>query len=146
VVDHQLDGHQRVDARRVAVQVVHRVAHGGEVDDRGHAGEVLHQHARGRVGDLARRLVGGDPRREVLDVLRLDGLAVLAPEQVLEQDLQRVRKPGDVELRLERVEPEDLVGIRAHGELGSRSEAVRMCHGFNPIEGLAFTPCTTWPA
>ena len=42
VVDHQLDRDQRVDLRRVAAQVGHRVAHRGEVDDAGHAGEVLH--------------------------------------------------------------------------------------------------------
>ena len=41
---------------------------------------------------------------------RRDDAAVLVAQQVLEQHLQRVRQPGDVELRLERVEPEDLVG------------------------------------
>ena len=46
VVDDQLGRHQRVDLRRVAAQLGHRVAHRGEVDDRGHAGEVLHHHAR----------------------------------------------------------------------------------------------------
>jgi hypothetical protein len=46
VVDHQLDRHQRVDLVRVAAELAHRVAHRGEVDDGGHAGEVLHQHAR----------------------------------------------------------------------------------------------------
>ena len=34
VVDHQLDRHQRVDAARVAAEVGHRVAHGGQVHDR----------------------------------------------------------------------------------------------------------------
>ena len=34
VVDHQLDRHERVDLRRVAAELVHRVAHRGEVDDR----------------------------------------------------------------------------------------------------------------
>ena len=53
VVDHELDRHERVDPGRVAAEVLHRVAHRGQVHDRRHAGEVLHQHARGREGDLA---------------------------------------------------------------------------------------------
>ena len=56
VVDHQLGRRQRVDLRRVAAHLRDRVAHRREVDDRGHAGEVLHQHARGREGDLLARL------------------------------------------------------------------------------------------
>jgi hypothetical protein len=41
VVDHELRRQLRVDAGGVAAEVLHRVPHGGEVDDRGHAGEVL---------------------------------------------------------------------------------------------------------
>jgi hypothetical protein len=37
VVDDQLDRHERIDLGRVAAEVGHRVAHGGEVDDAGHA-------------------------------------------------------------------------------------------------------------
>ena len=47
VVDHELGGQERVDLLRVAAQVVHRVAHRGQVDDRGHAGEVPVEHPRG---------------------------------------------------------------------------------------------------
>ena len=45
VVDDHLGRRQRVDLGRVAAEVGHRLAHGGEVDDAGHAGEVLHDHA-----------------------------------------------------------------------------------------------------
>jgi hypothetical protein len=41
VVDHELRGLQRVDLGGVAAEVVHRVAHRGEVDDRGNPREVL---------------------------------------------------------------------------------------------------------
>ena len=34
VVDHEVGGHERVDLRRVAAEVGHRVAHRREVDDR----------------------------------------------------------------------------------------------------------------
>ena len=37
VVDHQLHRHQRVDLGGVAAEVLHGVAHGGQVDDRRHA-------------------------------------------------------------------------------------------------------------
>ena len=52
VVDDHLGRGERVDLRRVAAEVLHRLAHGGEVDDAGHAGEVLHDHARRRELDL----------------------------------------------------------------------------------------------
>ena len=48
VVDDELGRDERVDLRGVAAERRHRVAHRGEVDDRGHAGEVLH-HARARA-------------------------------------------------------------------------------------------------
>ena len=55
VVDDEVGRHERVDARRVAAERGHRVAHRGEVHDRGHAGEVLEEHARGHERDLAPR-------------------------------------------------------------------------------------------
>jgi hypothetical protein len=53
VVDDQLGRLQRIDLFRIAAQGLHGVAHGGEIDDGGHAGEVLHEDAGGHVGDLA---------------------------------------------------------------------------------------------
>lgn len=47
VVDDQLGRGQRVDLGRVAAELLHGLTHGGEVDDTGHAGEVLHDHAVG---------------------------------------------------------------------------------------------------
>ena len=47
VVDHQIDRHQRVHLLRIAAQARDAVAHRGEIDDRGHAGEILHQDAGG---------------------------------------------------------------------------------------------------
>jgi hypothetical protein len=56
VVDDEVHGVQRVDLLRIAAQRLDPVAHRGEVDDGRNAGEVLHQHARGAIGDLARVL------------------------------------------------------------------------------------------
>ena len=112
VVDHELGRDERVDPGRVAAHLGHRVAHRGEVDDGGHAGEVLHQHARGRERDLLARLRLGVPAGERLDVGRGDRAVALGAQQVLEQHLQRERQPRDVEALLQRVEAEDLVLAR----------------------------------
>ena len=56
VVDHQVDRDQRVDLLGVAAKRLDRVAHRGQVDHGGHAGEILHQHAGRAIGDLARVL------------------------------------------------------------------------------------------
>ena len=87
VVDDELGRELRIDAGRIAAEVAHRVTHGGEVDDRGHAREVLQQHAGRREADLARRLVGRAP---AADSFRVLGAA--RPENVLEQDPQRERE------------------------------------------------------
>ena len=47
VVDDHLGRGERVDLLRVAAEVGHGLAHRGEVDDAGDAGEVLHHHAPG---------------------------------------------------------------------------------------------------
>ncbi len=128
VVDHQLRRKQRVDPGGVAAQVPHRVAHRREVDHRGHACEVLEQHARGRERDLSGRVGLRVPARDRLDLLRA-GLAVrLRTQDVLEQDPQRVRQPEDVVLRLERVEPDDLVALAPDAERRAGSEAVAVGH------------------
>ena len=109
VVDDELRRDQRIDLVGVAAHVPHRVAHRRQVDDSGHAGEVLHEHACGRERDLVAGLSARVPLGERLDVLRADGLAVLVSQQVLEQDLQRERQPRDVVGGLQCVEPEYLV-------------------------------------
>ena len=119
VIDHELGGKQRVDLLGVAAELAHRVAHRREVDDRGDAREVLEQDSRGRERDLARRLRLRVPSRNGLDVL-----VVTEPKDVLEQDLQRVREPLDVELLLERAETEDLVGLAADAESRARAKRV----------------------
>ena len=70
VVDDQFGRGERVDLLRVAAEADHRLAHGGEVDDGRHAGEVLQDHARGREGDFVARGRLGVPVEQRLDVLR----------------------------------------------------------------------------
>ena len=86
VVDHQIDFHQRIDLVRIAAQRLHGVAHRGQVDHGGHAGEILHQHAGGTEGYLAVGLAILGPGHDGLDVALGDGVAVLIAQQVFQQD------------------------------------------------------------
>ena len=112
VVDHQFRRDQRIHALRIAAQRLDGVAHRGQVDDRGHAGEVLHQHARRHVGNLAAGLGLGVPLGQELDIAGGHVDAVLAAQQVFKQDLQAEGKPAQVEaLGLKRGKPVDRVGL-----------------------------------
>ena len=97
VVDDQIDGDERVDLRRVAAELVDRVPHRGEVDDGGDAGEVLHQDPGGWKGIS---LLGSALAFQVA-IVSTSSAVTPAPsssaQEVLEQDLQGVGKPGDVE-------------------------------------------------
>jgi hypothetical protein len=117
VVDDELRRDERVDLVRVAAQLRHRVAHGGEIDDGRDAGEVLHDHARRGERDLLRRLRGVVPAGERLVVLAV-------AQQVLEQDLQRERQPRDVVAGLEGVEAVDLVAAPADLECAASVDGV----------------------
>ncbi len=121
VVDDQLGRRERVDAGGVAAELDDRFAHGGQVDDRRDAGEVLHHDACGGELDLGVGLGVRRPVGESLDLGGRDVGAVLGAQQVLEQDLQAERQPlgtGHIAQR------EDVVALAADGELGTGSEAV----------------------
>ncbi len=122
VVDDQLGRGQRVDLRGVAAELLDGLTHGGEVDDTGHAGEVLHDHAGRRELDLLRRLGLRVPAAEGADVVGGDVRAVLGTEQVLQQHLQAVGKARGA---LDLVQPEDLVRLVAHLQRAAGVEAVR---------------------
>ena len=128
VVDHELDGEKRIDLLGIAAEVVHRVAHRGQVDDCGDAREVLEQYAAGRERNLLRRLRSRDPAGDRLDVGGGHVDAVLHPQHVLEEDPQRVRQPQDVVARLQCVDAEDLIARAADVERRAGVEAVRMRH------------------
>ena len=122
MVDHQIHRNQRVDLRRVGAELVDRVAHRRKVDDRRHPGEVLHQHAGRLEGDLVGRLGLRVPGGDRLDVLGGHGIAVLEAQSVLQEDLERVRQPGGVELLLQRVETVDLVVASGYRQGGLREK------------------------
>jgi hypothetical protein len=95
VVDDQFGGRQWVDGLCLAAELDHGIAHGGQVDDCGHAGEVLQDDARRGEGDLGVGLSLGVPVEQRVDVLAGDVYAVLVAQQVLQQDAQRVGQARD---------------------------------------------------
>ena len=125
VIDDEVDRDERVDLLRIAAELRHRVAHRGEIDDRGHAGEILHQHARRAILDLAGRGAGLLPVDQRLDVLDGDGDAVLEAEQILEQHLHREGQLVDIaELLGGLGEGVIGVGLAADVEGGAGAECV----------------------
>ena len=88
VVDDEFGGDKGIDAFGIAAEGLDGVAHGGEIDDGGNAGEVLHEHAGGHVGDFAAGLGFGVPVGKELDVGGGDVDAIFAAEQVFEEDFE----------------------------------------------------------
>ena len=117
MVDDELGGDLGVDRRRVAAQRDHRLAHCGEVDDRGHPCEVLEEDARRAERDLVLRLGLGVPLGDGTHLLGASVAQRLRPEHVLEQDAKRVWKPRDIVLRAESAEPRERVRRAAGDEL-----------------------------
>ena len=130
VIDHQLHRLQRVDAIGVAAERDDRIAHRGEVDDAGHASEILQEDARRHERDLLLATGGRLPLGERADIAGLDEGVVLAAQQVLEEDLHRVRQARDAaEPRLfERGETVYLHLLATQAEVGARAETVQCSH------------------
>ena len=126
MVDDEVAGHLRVDLGRVATELGNRVAHRGEIDDAGDAGEILHENACRAVLDLAvgvHRIVL--PIDDRLDVVGGDRDAVLEAQHVLQEHLHREGQAADVaELRRGLGEAVIGVGLAVHVERGAGAERV----------------------
>jgi hypothetical protein len=138
VIDHELDGRERIDLPGLAAHGAHRVAHRGEVDHAWDTGEVLEQRARGRVGDLARGLCLCVPRRERGDVVGTHREPILVAEEVLEENLHRVRECARLgKLVVERVEAKNRVRLAVDVDSCLASERVCVARAH---EGPVITP------
>ena len=84
VIADEIDRHQRIDLFRIAAQHLHGIAHGGEIDYRRHAGEILHQHARGAKRDFALRSLGLEPLRDRLQIFLGDTPAILVAQEIFQ--------------------------------------------------------------
>ncbi len=125
VIDDELGGQHRIHLLRVAAHFHHRIPHRGEIDDRRYAGEVLQQDARRHERDLFVRKLQRLPSGELLDIGAADGVAVFPPQQVLEQDLERVGQAADREAAsFESIQPVDLVGFPAGLQRRAAAETI----------------------
>ena len=92
VIDDQFHGLQGIDTLGIAAQCLHRLAHRGEIDHRGNAGEILQQHSRRPKRYLHVGLGFGVPVDQRLDIVARDAAAVLVAQQVFEQYFQCERQ------------------------------------------------------
>jgi hypothetical protein len=147
VVDDHLGRCERVDLGGVTAEVGHRLPHGGEIDDAGHAGEVLHDDARRGELDLLARIGVGVPAGQRLDVVLRDVRVVLGAQQALEQHLEAEREAVDIKsvaghlvesVVLERrvSDVERVLGVEAVDGHGVSSSRCR----FHPAERDGVTP------
>ncbi len=135
VIDHEVGRHERVDALRIAARACHRVAHRREVDDGGHAGEILEHHAGGHEGQLARFGRLRVPARQRQHVGGAGEGLVLMSEHVLEQDLHRDRQAieRDTAFLRERAEAVVVDAETGSSELRARAEGIGCrCHELPP--------------
>ncbi len=96
MVDHEIDGYQRVDLFGVAAEGCQTVAHCGEIDHGRNAGEVLHKDAGRAVSDFTFDLaLVGQPFGDRQDVLLGDRLAIFKAQQVFQQHLHGKRQLGN---------------------------------------------------
>src|SRR5579862_5983988 len=130
MVDHQISRLQRINLGGVAAELANRFAHRREVRNHGNSGEVLQQYARRHEGEFAITapaiLV---PLSQRLDMRRGHVFAVLAPQDVLEENFYRIWQSRKVEAaprqRLERI---DRVAAAAGRQSGSCAKTV-LAHG-----------------
>ena len=93
MVDHEVDGDQRIDLLRVGTQRRCGIAHGGQIDHGRNAGEVLHQHAGRAEGDLVFDLAFVlHPFGDRFDIGLGHRDAIFGAQQVFKQDLQSHRQ------------------------------------------------------
>ncbi len=116
---------QRIGAVGVGAHGGQGVAHGGEIDHAGHAGEILQQHARGHEADFL-GVGAGDAAGDVSMSAALNAAAVFVAQQVFEQDLGGEGQAGDVAdaVFFQRGEAEVAIFRVAHAQLRRRAKGV----------------------
>ena len=129
MVDDEFGGEQGIDFLWIAAEMAHRVAHGGEIDDGGDAGEILKQNASGHEGNFffaGAFGAGGIPGGEGANIFGMNEAAVFVAQEIFEENLQREGKSRGLADAgaLERVEAVDFKGFAADFESGAGGERV----------------------
>ncbi len=89
VVHHQVHGHQRLDLLGVLAQLGSHAAHGGQVGQQRHTGEVLQHHARNDKRDLILARGLGRPLGELLHMLGSHFAPIAIAQHRFEHDANR---------------------------------------------------------
>src|SRR5580693_5460027 len=115
MVDDQLGGGERIDEPRIAAHALDGFAHGGQIDDGGHAGEILQQNSRRYKRDLFFRR-SWCPVREELNIIRMDKTSVFTAQKVFEKDAERKRQLRQMagNLLFQQLEPVNIERLRAN--------------------------------
>ena len=131
VVDDEVDGDERFDDGGILAELGDGFAHGGEVDEERHAGEVLEHDARDDERDLGVDGLRGVPRGERLYVVLRDRDAVAVTQHGFEDETDGDRQARDLAEAglLERGHGVDLPGLAAGGEGAEGFEGVFEGHG-----------------
>ena len=96
MVDDEVDRNERIDLLRIAAKRGHRVSHSCQIDHCRNAGEVLHEDAGRAVGYLDSSLaLVSEPACNCLDAFLRDRASIFIAEQVLQQNLHRIRQLGN---------------------------------------------------
>ena len=128
VVNDEFGWRERIDLVRIATQFFHGAAHGCQIANRGHAGEILHQHASRHELNFSVGLCFGFPLGQSFDVAFANCAVVLVAEQVLEQNFQRERKFLEVAdpLRFEGLERVVVEGFSAYLKVFFGAKAIQI--------------------
>ena len=129
MIDDEFGGKQRINFLWIAAEVAHRIAHGGKIDYRRNAGEILKQNASGHEGNFffaGAFGAGGIPAGEGANIFGMNEAAVFMSQKIFEENFQREGKPRGLADAgaLERVEAVDFKGFAAHFESGAGGERV----------------------
>jgi hypothetical protein len=89
VVDDQFGGLQRIDQPGIAAEPLHGIAHGGQIDHRRNAGEILQQDTAGREGDFFFPASNSCSRQRGA---RISSFVTLRPSSVRSRFSSRMRK------------------------------------------------------
>jgi len=123
MVDHQIDGYERIDFSGIAAQSMHGVAHGGQIDHCRHARKILEHYPGGLERHFHADGLMGVPKGQVFYVGFGDLVAVAIAEHGFEQDADGIGQ-----------------GPQAHQtgvlQAGQTINAGRACAGVESISGV----------
>lgn len=97
MVNDQIDGNEGLHAFGIGAELCGGVAHGGEVYEKRHSGEVLQDYSRHYEWNFVVAGVLGIPSGEALYVLQVREFSVAVAKHAFEHNSDADRQAGDIE-------------------------------------------------